>query len=88
MLTVIIILLLGFALLIALRAPREWIVEEVKHLSDKLLLRFLRNTSQFERELTQDGKLEQAMWREQRLRDLQGLSARSRQRFEGRNKSA
>ncbi len=88
MLTIIISVLLGFALLIALRSPREWIIEEVKHLSDKLLLRFLRVTSQFERELTQDGKLEQAMWREQRLRDLQGLSMRSRQRFDGRDKSA
>ena len=88
MLTVIALLLVVLALLFSVRSSRERMVEEVKHLSDKLLLRFLRVTSQFERELTQDGKSEQAMWREQRLRDLQGLSMRARQRFEGRDKSA
>ncbi len=56
-------------------------MEWIKDLSDRLLLWFLRVTSRFGSELTQDGKSEQALWREQRLKNLQGLSLRSRQRF-------
>jgi len=56
-------------------------MEWIKDLSDRLLLWFLRVTSRFGNELTQDGKSEQAQWREQRLRNLRGLSLRSRQRF-------
>ena len=58
----------------------SWFMEELKALSDLLLLLFLRATSQFGSELTQDGKAEQRLWRDQRLRDLQGLALRSRQR--------
>ncbi len=85
---VIILLLAVIALLLLLKGPRNKIVEEIKGLSDRLLLWFLRTTSRFEGELTQEGKLEQAMWREQRLRDLQGLSIRSRQRFGDKDKVA
>jgi len=63
-------------------------MEWIKDLSDRLLLWFLRVTSRFGSELTQDGKSEQAQWREQRLRNLQGLSHRSRQRFGGKKYSA
>jgi len=55
--------------------PMEWI----KELSDKLLLWLLRRTSRFERELTAEGRAEQALWREQRLRNLKGLALRSRE---------
>jgi len=56
-------------------------MEWIKDLSDRLLIWFLRATSRFEKELTVDGKAEQERWREQRLRNLQGLAIRSRQRF-------
>jgi hypothetical protein len=54
-------------------------MEWIKDLSDRLLLWLLRFTSKFASELTRDGKSEQALWREQRLRNLEGLSMRSRQ---------
>ena len=38
----------------------------------------------FGKELTADGRKEQALWREQRLRNLQGLALRSQQRFGGK----
>jgi len=60
-------------------------MEWIKDLTDRLLLWFLRATSSFGSELTQDGKSEQALWREQRLRNLQALSLRSRQRFRSKS---
>lgn len=71
----------AIAALLCFRMSREWLVEEVKALSDALLLLLLRATSQFGSELTQDGLAEQEMWRQQRLRDLKGLGLRSRQRW-------
>ena len=56
-------------------------MEWIKDLSDKLIIWFLRATSGFGKELTADGKKEQVLWREQRLRNLQGLALRSRERF-------
>jgi len=49
---------------------------------------FLRSTSGFGKELTADGRKEQRLWREQRLRNLQGLAQRSRQRFADKEKPA
>ena len=63
-------------------------MEWIKDLSDKLILWFLRSTSGFGKELTAEGKKEQQLWRAQRLRNLQGLAQRSRQRFGGKEKSA
>ena len=63
-------------------------MEWIKNLSDQLILWFLRSTSGFGKELTADGKKEQQLWREQRLRNLQGLAQRSRQRFGDKEKSA
>ena len=77
---IISVAVVGLAALLFLRRSREWLLEEVKALSDTLLLRFLDWTSQFGSELTRDGKAEQRSWREQRLRDLRGLALRSRQR--------
>jgi len=62
-------------------------MEWIKDLSDKLVIWFLRATSGFGKELTEDGKREQALWREQRLRNLQGLALRSRERFHDKEKS-
>lgn len=63
-------------------------MEWIKDLSDKLIIWVLRVTSGFAKELTQDGVKEQALWREQRRKNLRGLTLRSRQRFSDRDKSA
>jgi hypothetical protein len=63
-------------------------MEWIKDLSDRFVIWVLRITSRFESELTDDGRKEQAMWREQRLRNLQGLSLRSRQRHGEKRDSA
>jgi hypothetical protein len=62
-------------------------MEWIKELSDKVLLWVLRLTSRFGKELTADGKAEQAVWREQRLRNLEGLGIRSRQRLNHKSKA-
>jgi hypothetical protein len=56
-------------------------MEWIKHLSDKVVIWFLRKTSGFGKELTRAGQVEQLIWREQRLRNLKGLTMRSRQRL-------
>jgi hypothetical protein len=58
-------------------------MEWIKDVSDRFVIWLLRATSRFEGELTDDGRKEQRMWREQRLRNLQGLSLRS-QRYSDR----
>lgn len=50
-----------------------------KDFSDKVILRFLHATSAFGKELTAEGRREQEQWREQRLRNLKGLSIRWQQ---------
>jgi len=57
-------------------------MEWIKYLSDKLVIWLLRASSRFGKELTADGKREQELWREQRLRNLRGLALRSRRRSE------
>jgi hypothetical protein len=61
---------------------KEWI----KYLSDKMILWFLATTSGFGKELTDEGRVEQRLWREQRLRNLEGLAIRSRQRLDAKKK--
>jgi hypothetical protein len=63
-------------------------MEWIKDLSDQLIIWFLRATSGFGKELTKDGRIEQTLWREQRLRNLQGLTLRSRERFDDKERSA
>jgi len=63
-------------------------MEWIKDISDRLILWFLRATSRFGKELTLEGKTEQTMWRDQRLRNLEGLAIRSRRRFGEKKKSA
>jgi hypothetical protein len=63
-------------------------VEWIKDVSDRLVIWFLRVSSGFEKELTPDGRKEQEMWRERRLRNLQGLSLRSRQRYSDKSHSS
>ena len=62
-------------------------MEWLKDLSDKLVIWLLRSSAGFGKELTSDGRKEQQQWREQRLRNLQGLAQRSRQRFGEKDKS-
>jgi hypothetical protein len=62
-------------------------MEWLKDLSDKLVIWLLRSSSGFGKELTADGKVEQQQWREQRLRNLQGLRLRSRRRIDDPGKS-
>lgn len=59
---------------------KEWI----RDLSDKMILWFLAVTSGFGKELTDAGRFEQRRWREQRLRNLEGLGIRSRQRLDAK----
>ena len=63
-------------------------MEWIKDLSDKVIIWLLRSTSGFGKELTADGKKEQELWREQRLRNLQGLALSSKQRYGDKEKSA
>jgi hypothetical protein len=56
-------------------------MEWLKNLSDRLIIWFLRVSSGFGKELTIDGKREQELWHEQRLRNLRGLALRSQERF-------
>lgn len=56
-------------------------MEWLKDLSDSLIIWFLRVSSGFNKELTMDGKREQELWREQRIRNLRGLALRSQQRY-------
>jgi hypothetical protein len=56
-------------------------MEWIKNLSDAIIIWLLRKTSRFGKELTTAGRAEQLMWREQRVRNLKGLTIRSRQRW-------
>jgi hypothetical protein len=56
-------------------------MEWFKDVTDKFLIWFLKSTSSFGRELTSVGREEQKSWREQRLRNLKGLSIRSKERY-------
>jgi hypothetical protein len=62
-------------------------MEWLKYLSDKLLIWFLKRTSAFGQELTRDGRNEQALWREQRQRNLRGLALRSEERLRNQAQS-
>lgn len=84
-----IIVFLAVVVMVALlfvHRSREWLLEQVKVASDVAVLFLLRSTSQFGSELTEEGKAEQSLWREQRLRNLQGLALRSKQKWEEKAK--
>lgn len=59
---------------------QSYIMESIKHLSDKFLIWFLKFSSNFGAELTRQGRQEQSLWREQRLRNIKGLSLISERR--------
>ena len=58
----------------------QWLMEHAKSASDVAVVCILRGTSGFGRELNDEGKAEQMMWKEQRLRNLRGLSTKSLRR--------
>ena len=62
-------------------------MEWLKNLSDNLIILLLRASSGFAKELTADGKIEQQQWREQRLKNLQGLKLRIRRQTVDANDS-
>jgi len=80
MILFLIILVAVAALLIVVPAWRERFVEGLKNFSDIAIVNFLRATSRFGAELTDEGRAEQARWREQRLRNLRGLALRAGER--------
>jgi hypothetical protein len=63
-------------------------MELIKHLSDKILIWFLKITSGFGAELTGEGRDEQQAWREQQRRNLKGLAIRSKERYARKNAPA
>jgi hypothetical protein len=77
---VLVVIIVG--LVLSFRRSREWLLEQIKAISDLLAVFFLRSTSQFGSELTEDGEAEQRLWREQRLRNLRGLALRSKEKWE------
>jgi hypothetical protein len=80
-----ILLVLIVALIVVFPRSRAWLGEKIKTLSDSLIVNFLRGTSRFGSELTEEGRAEQKLWREQRLRNLRGLALRAKEAI--RNKS-
>lgn len=60
-----------------------WFAERVKECSDYLVLLLIRGTSRFESELTDEGRQEQRMWRDRRMRNLKGLALRAKRRQRG-----
>ena len=73
------------ALIVLFPQSRAFIGEAIKSFSDYLIVNLLRATSRFGSELTEEGRAEQKLWREQRLRNLRGLALRSNEAI--RNKS-
>lgn len=76
---IIFIVVLGTIVFLAVRKSRAWIVEQFKNASDVVVLFVLRSTSRFGSELTDAGKAEQELWRQQRLRNLRRLALKSKQ---------
>ncbi len=81
MLEIVLSLVIILVALLWFPRTRGWLLEQVKTFSDSFLIRFFLITSQFGKQLTEEGKAEQKLWRERRLRDLQGLALRSRERY-------
>ncbi len=81
MLEIVLSLVIILVALLWFPRTRGWLLEQVKTFSDSLLIRFLLFTSHFGKELTEEGIAEQRLWRKRRLRDLQGLALRSRERY-------
>jgi hypothetical protein len=75
---VLLFLLVAGVVFLLLPPTRAWISEQAKDVSDRAVSFMLRGGSEFGKELTRDGEMEQEMWRQQRLRDLRNRRLRSR----------
>ena len=53
------------------------LIEPLKSFSDECIGWLLRAGSRFGSDLGQEGRAEQALWRQRRLRDLRGLALRA-----------
>ena len=85
----LLLFLLAAGVVFLLLSPtRAWISEQARDVSDRAVSFMLRGGSEFGKELTRDGEMEQEMWRQQRLRNLKGLAIRSRQRLDAGKVSA
>lgn len=80
---IVFVVVVGMVILLAVRKSREWILERIKAASDVFVLIVLRSTSRFGSKLTEAGKAEQELWREQRLRLLRGLALKSKHASSG-----
>ena len=80
MLPLLLVIIIIVALLIVIPGWRERAVEGFKNLTDDWIIHFLRRTSRFGADLTDDGRAEQLRWTEQRMRNLQGLALRAKYR--------
>ena len=84
MLPLVFLLIVIAALLILLPGLRERVFEGLKNLTDIWIIDFLRGTSRFGVDLTDEGRAEQCRWSEQRMRNLRGLALRSKQALSAR----
>lgn len=83
---IVLLAVVGMAALLFVRSIRAWLLEQVKAASDAVVVFLLCSTSRFGSELTEEGRAEQRLWREQRLRNLRGLAQRSKQRWAEKRK--
>lgn len=81
MLPLLFLLIIIAALLVLIPGLRERVVEGLKHLTDVWMIQFLRGTSRFGVDLTDEGRDEQRRWSEQRMRNLRGLALRAKSRY-------
>ena len=82
MLPLVFLLIIIAALLVLIPGLRERVVEGLKNLTDVWMIGFLRGTSRFGVDLTDEGRAEQRRWSAQRMRDLRGLALRAKRRYE------
>jgi len=83
MLPLVFFLVFIVALLVLIPGLRERIVEGLKNLTDVWMIEFLRGTSRFGVDLTEEGRAEQRRWSAQRMRNLRGLALRAKRRYTG-----
>ena len=87
MLPFVFLLIIVVALLVLIPGLRERVVEGLKNLTDVWMIGFLRGTSRFGIDLTDEGRAEQRRWSEQRMRNLRGLALRAKTRYAASSQS-
>ena len=79
MLPLVFLLIIIVALLAFIPGLRKRAVEDLKNLTDVWIIEFLRGTSRFGVDLTDEGRAEQRRWSEQRMKNLRSLALRSKE---------